>query len=257
MAKTKVNLNKTLYSTFEILEEAKKIYHINTNDADLKMRRKIQRFIKDKNYPNYSKNRKTLIRREDVYDLLYDEKMIKYFGKIGSKNFNYQTNDELLHDEKAELNSLRNNLFDSWEKAGLSQEEGFAIEADKVTDREYLRADELIFLKRKGLTLKSDLSDEEAELIQLYNENLDKFNYQEKHIKEMFNKKKLEIMITALFDKEFVIDEDRLLMDITNYVRCGESSCGNDDPSVRRSYLQLQNPKSYFHKKKKNNPNRA
>lgn len=257
MAKTKVNLNKTLYSTFEILEEAKKIYHINTNDADLKMRRKIQRFIKNKNYSNYSKNRKTLIRREDVYDLLYDEKMIKYFGKIGSKNFNYQTNDELLHDEKAELNSLRNNLFDSWEKAGLSQEEGFAIEADKVTNREYLRADELIFLKRKGLTLKSDLSDEEAELIQQYNEHLDKFNYQEKRIKELFDKKKLEIMITALFDKEFVIDEDRLLKDITNYVRTGESSGNGDDPSVRRSYMQLQNPKSYCHKKKKNNPNRA
>ena len=66
MAKTKVNLNKTLYSTFEILEEAKKIYHINTNKADSKMRRQIQRFIENKNYSNYSKNRKTLISRQDV-----------------------------------------------------------------------------------------------------------------------------------------------------------------------------------------------
>lgn len=63
-------------------------------------------------------------------------------------------------------------------------------------------------------------------------------------------KKKLEIMITALFNKKFTLDENKLREDVSNFVRSGKFSCGNEDPRIRRSYLRLQNYNEYFHKKK-------
>lgn len=250
MAKTKEILNKTTYSTAEILEAAKIIFHIESKKYDSRSIRQIQRYVNKKNFSNYSNNNKGSYSKKDVQKLLYDDEMIKYFGKFGNKNLNYQTNDELIYEEQVELKEREDYILEQQKKAGLTCDEATYLVFDLANEHKYLQIDELIALQKTGLVLKSNLSDEEKYILELYNKNREEFEYQEKQIEEIFNRKKLEIMITALFDREFIFDESKLKEDISNYVRSGKFSCGTNNPKIRRSFLRLQNPKEYFHKKK-------
>lgn len=263
MPKMKDLRNEGLYSTRDIVEKAKKIYKIDFNYDDDAMQRQVQRYFgkkHNKSEKNKSKGKGRYYSTEQVDALLSDEKYIEYFQKISDKKnkHRHRSNEELILEQKAELNNKKEELFKLWEKAGLTDEEGNYLEFDKFNQRKYLQADELVFLNRKGMTLREDLSDEEKEMLIMFERLQQEDEFETKKVEEIFTQKKLEMMITALFNKQFTLDEEMLHNDINNWVRGGEYSSNTyilngEAPSqeVRRSFLRLQNINNYVAEKKK------
>lgn len=252
-----------LYNNENILEELKDIYNITSTYSDASMIRKIQRRMREKEFDKAPKSKENAhyYTRDVVEEVLADEDIVKYFGSIRSKKGTYKTNAQLFYEQREELEDRRDQLFKLWEDVGLTEEEGKYLEVDKITNKEYLRADELEFLKKKGMTLRADISDEEKASLDGYNQFLQRREHESEKIDEIFHQKKLEIMITAIFNEHFTLDEEQLYKDIKNSVSGGKyDSVGSTKrkdgktviPSqpVRRSYLRLQNGKNYVHKKK-------
>lgn len=263
MPKMKDLRNEGLYSTRDIVEKAKKIYKIDFNYDDGAMQRQVQRYCNNKynkSEKNKNKGKGRYYSTEQVDALLSDEKYIEYFQKISDKKnkHRHKSNEELILEQKAELNEKKEELFKLWEKAGLTYEEGNYLGFDRFNQRKYLQPDELVFLNRRGMTLIEDLSDEEKETLTWFEECQQKDEFQTKKVEEVFTQKKLEIMITTLFNKQFTLDEEMLHNDINNWVRGGEYSSdtyivNGEAPSqeVRRSFLRLQNINNYVTEKKK------
>lgn len=179
----------------------------------------------------------------DVQHFKQEPEIIKYFEEKSQKRPDMLSNKTLI---KMYFGEIKNKLRSEWKNAGLSEQEGLIIEVDKLHEQKYLRADEMIFLNSNGFSLngltmrnsvwrkaKSEfysvptLSDsrkkkEVGELLEWYNRSLLIEEEQEKQIEKMFREKKLEIMITAIFNEKFILNEDRLKQDITNYVKGGE-----------------------------------
>ncbi|MCC0643527.1 hypothetical protein [Clostridioides sp. ZZV14-6150] len=105
--------------------------------------------------------------------------------------------------------------------------------------------------------LRSDLSDEDKETLKLYETFLRQSESEEREIERLFQQTKLEIMITALFNEQFSLNEELLMKDIKNYVRGGEYTAidayqaKSQEMVVRRSYLRLKKKKGYVQKKRK------
>lgn len=265
MAKSADLREQGFFSIDNILETVIIIYRIRDKDKRLiaNIRREIQRYMKDKPFEQPIKQRgSTHYFKQDVIDeMLCDKAMINYFEKTSGHSRSYKTNLELAYERQSELKEVEKVLSEKWEKVGLTEEEGKQLEIDKITQKEYLTVDELLFLNLKGLVLRSSLSEEEKSLLAWYHQQEAADEAETKQVEELFYRKKLEIMITALFEQYFTLDERKLKNDINNYVRGGESSVivtydgsiNNNLPeqTVTRSNLRLQNNKNYYKKREK------
>lgn len=261
MPKMKDLRKEGLFSTPNILEEVKRIYKITAEYEDKSIKRHIQRFFKEHHISFVQIGNGRYYKRKAVDSYLSNEKTIKHFNYITSKNLEIKTDEALMIERKAELDEKRRELYESWKKAGLTVEEGKFLEIDKITRKEYLTVDELLYLDKKGLVLKSDLNNEETEDLRQYYIMAQQSEREDKEIEEIFHKKKIEIMITALFNEHFILDEKTLHNDISLYVRGGENSIvyteyglmNEDkipDQSVTRANLRLQDINNYIIVKK-------
>ena len=262
MAKTKDLCDKGLYRTTDILKIAKKMYHITSDDFDQSMMRKIQRYLKDYGIKKDPRSTKTgfYYQKSDIDSLLSDKKMRGYFEKTKNSHTKYKTNAELLQIQQAELKQKEDSLRNLWQKVGISPDEGMFLEIDRLTDHNYVRPDELEYLEKKGMTLLKDLTDDERSLLVDYNHFLQRNDAESEQIEILFHQKKIELMITALFNEHYKLDETLLYKDIINYIRGGKydstnNGCIYDDgnissQTIRRSYLRLKEGHDYIHKKK-------
>ena len=73
------------------------------------------------------------------------------------------------------------------------------LNVDSVTERNYLRVDELEWLDKKGICKRAELSSEDKRLLYRYEQHLKASPIQEKEVEDRYRQKKLEIMISALF----------------------------------------------------------
>lgn len=262
MAKTKDLCDEGLYRTTDILKIAKKMYHITSDDFDQSMMRKIQRYLKDYGIKKDPHSTKTgfYYKKSDIDSLLSDKKMRGYFEKTKNSHTKYKTNAELLQIQQAELKQKEDSLRNLWQKVGISPDEGMFLEIDRLTDHNYVRPDELEYLGKKGMTLLKDLTDDERSLLVDYNHFLQRNDAESEQIEILFHQKKIELMITALFNEHYKLDETLLYKDIINYIRGGKydstnNGCIYDDGNIssqiiRRSYLRLKEGHDYIHKKK-------
>lgn len=125
------------------------------------------------------------------------------------------------------------------------------------------------------------MTKEQLESLEHLREFQEQSKYEEEHIEQLFKQKKLEIMITALFNERFELDSKRLYEDIKTCVRehgdidgivsinpesyereflnpfseniDDEIMSGKINLEPRRSYLRLQDAHSYYTKKEDNN----
>lgn len=131
------------------------------------------------------------------------------------------------------------------------------LDVDRFGLKEYVTADELVILKKEGMHLRAELSDEDKETLTLYETFSSRNESEEREIERLFEQTKLEIMITALFNERFSLNEELLMKDIKNHVRGGEYSSldayqgTSQNMVVRRSYLRLKKKKGYVHRKGK------
>ena len=247
--------------------EVKQIYSISNNDTDQALRHYIQRFFteycKETGYKPeefQQKGNALYYNRLAKEAFLTDPKVIKHFERIKTKSTSYSKNIQVAYGEKAEFDKARQALKSKWEKAGLTDEEGNQLEFDKQTRKEFLTVDELLFLGLKGMIKKSSLSEIDKEILNWFHEQEMIEETENKHIEQLFYLKKLEIMISAIFNEKYKLNEKKLRADIMNVVRGGDYSVlftqngyiedQAPEQVVRRSYLDLQSYKKYYEKKK-------
>lgn len=246
---------------FEKLKECYKIPRIDKREQDVIIR-KLQRDLK-KLEPNPQKGNKHTYYypKQIVEEYLDSAKTFRYF-RNRYKTGNYKPNNLLIAEEKEELNQQERAIYTLWEEVGLTTEEGNFLQFDQFNQKEYLRPDELKQLGKKGLVPRDSLTDEEIEDLSLYDYVLRTNQAEEKRINHLFQKKKMEIMLTALFNQYFVLDEDLLKKDISNYVHMGKFDMIEDEAKeekslkskrnhapARRSFEKLQNASNYYKKK--------
>ncbi|HGM3506446.1 TPA: hypothetical protein ACKOR7_001012 [Clostridioides difficile] len=244
----------------DILEHAKEEYGIVTDFDDTNNIRHIQRYMNDNKKPYVlvkGKGKARYYTWADVDDYFNDAKVEHYYRKVAGKDLTYTTNKEIQFEQEQKFESFREERCKLLKKAGLTEADGNYFDVDRFGLKEYVTAAELVILKKKGMHLKADLSDEDKETLKLYETFLRQSESEEKEIERLFQQTKLEIMITALFNEHFSLNEELLMKDIKNYVRGGEYSPidayqGNSQEMVvRRSYLRLKKKKGYVQKKRK------
>lgn len=266
MAKSKDCNEPDEFSTEDILKKIKSHYHIEHTLEDNNLRRMIQRFMKDnKVNRNRGKGHAYCYKLTVIEELLEDKKIITHCRKISGKNGTYQTNHMVLQEQKEELDAIQNMIVQLQESVGVTPEEAMILDLDKATDQIYLSVDELKLFNdnnivKKGLCLKEDLSNDEKEFLNDYQNHLRSEDYTEKKIEQLFHEKKLELMITALFENQgFTLDEALLRTDISSFLRGGKYTATfnsvdldlkEPSPIERRSFLRLKQGKGYVRKKK-------
>lgn len=247
-------------TTEDILNRAKDEYGIVTDLEDTNNIRHIQRYM-SKNAKPYvlvkGKGKARYYRWSDVEDYFNDVKTERYYRKISEKDLTYTTNKEVLFEQQEQLEANKEEHRKLFKKVGLTEAEGNFLDADRFGLQEYVQADELEILKKRGMHLRSELSEEDMETLRQYHIFLAKSEREEQEIDRLFHQTKLEIMISALFNERFSLNEELLMNDIKNYVRGGEYSTIQRDnaksPSmaVRRSYLRFKKQKGYVQKRSK------
>lgn len=256
MPKRKDLRHKGLYSTENIRDEVKKIYNITYQCNDKTIMRHIQRYMVN-HHKSSPPNAIGYYERKVVDSYLSNKQTKEHFNKIISGNIDYKSDEALMLERKSELDKNKNELYGLWEKAGLTKEEGNLLEIDKITRKEYLTVEELLYLDKKGLVLKSDLTNEETKYLKLHEQMKQQSKNEEKEIQELFYRKKIEIMITALFNEYYTLNEEDLYNDISLYVHGGGNSIvytengttNNEhipDQEVSRANSRLQDINNYF-----------
>lgn len=247
---------KAKYEVKDILAEAKKVFGLITydyatdTDSDSRIIRNIQRYTKNNMTPISSHGRTKYYSREQVEQILYSDKGLhKYFlalAKEGAvkefeislksnREYQYQINESLDESTLAFENRL----------AGLNLDlsDYFLLMEDATTEHEYLTLDELELLDKKGLFLRTNLSETEKETLAVKEEMTLLQSKQKAAIKESFQNKKLEIMITALFSREFELDEKLFLSDLINEYEAAELA--SPEPEMLRSIDRLKDFRYY------------
>ena len=279
MAKSKDRTAEGLYSIKDILKEAKSRFHITYNCDDEAMKQKIHRTAKNYKMVEvdgcYYYDRGTV---ETILDELYT-----YFHK----RMDAQDSDvaidkpshEIIKENVDQLEKQEELLQKRLNKVGLTRDDYNTLMLDRASNtNNYVTLEEMEFLGLTGLVERSELTEEDTALLECFYQSQQSDRLKEERIKQLYQQKKLEIMITALFNEKFELDASKLHEDITNYVQQGENVFGittfNEetgeyeylnpfsddigtrqmdgslDLSGRKSYLRLQDSRFYYTKKK-------
>lgn len=208
-----------------------------------------------------------------------EKPIIEYYERYTNNSIEILSNETLI---RLYYNNISETIKKEWEQAGLSEQEGLLLEVDKIGQKKYLRADEMIFLQDNGFALSgitlrqsvwqnakpdffssqnisnSKKQSEVNELLEWYNQSKLIEKEQEIEIERMYSNKVHDIMLSALFDMFFSIDRELLKNDIRNYIKYGLHDTivtkngailedGNQE--VTRAYLRLQKNASYYSQK--------
>lgn len=247
---------KQKYSVKDIIREAKYSFGLDTYsyqftaDNDERIKRKIQRYTKKNMTPISTKGRTKFYSLEQVEQMLYSDKGLhNYFvslakeGKTKGYEIRLKSDKEYNHQisETIDENMLTDDEF--LQISVVDSSDFPARETDSLTNTKYLTLEEARHLNKKDLFLREDLTEEEVcELLSFYS-----FKKLEEEIKnkakELFQQKKLEIMLTALFNEKFKLDEDLLSSDARNF--CEISYVGVPEPGMLRSSDRLKDFRYY------------
>lgn len=219
---------KEVLSVTDIINEIGINYGVDIKDIEKDnngcIRRQIQRILKDKpdvenSYEKRKQNQARYFSRKIVDDMFGSKEFQEYIKKQIKKNPTYNSNIELLYERIRAFDRMQEEMHKLWESVGLTEEEGKYLELDKVTEKKYLRADELEVLQRKGLQLREELPEEDKKTLKEYEIFLLESESKEKEIERFYREKKMEIMISTLFNEHYSLDEEKLRNDIENYVQ--------------------------------------
>lgn len=253
---------KEKYDVKDILKMAKYSFGLDTysyplsEDDDERIKRNIQRYTKKNVTPISVKGRTKYYSLKQVEQILYsDEGLHKYFVSLAkesaTKEFEVRLKSDKEYDhlanEEMQNNSL--DLFDRLEKLELNISNFLELVDDDLHDKMFLTIEELEFLDKKGLVLRDSLTENEFDSLMFYYEREKEEKEITSRIKEMFPQKKLEIMITALFNEKFKLDEDLLLSDISN--SCWSVTYPIPEPEMFRSMDRLKDFRYYCQPRKK------
>ncbi len=300
MAKAKDRKSVGYYTIKDILKEAKARFKIKGSYDDVAIDQYIRRTISKIEQPTVFIDEKRI-----QFESLHDDKKKRYskkphyytrnavevvldkmydylYGKKADKSLFDKSVQKLIKDNVEEFKAQDKQLQQRIKRAGLSLEEYYTLQNDKAFGvNELVSLDELEHLGLKGLIFREDLTKEQLESLEHLREFEEQSKYEEEHIEQLFKQKKLEIMITALFNERFELDSKRLYEDIKTCVRehgdidgivsinpesyereflnpfseniDDEIMSGKINLEPRRSYLRLQDAHSYYTKKEDNN----
>lgn len=226
-----------LYSIPDILHEIKRFYKITTSIDDDALKKYIRRYINN-NLP--SDKTISYVPKKFLDKFFTDEKVKKHLVKVSERNIEY-TNSELLEfEEEAYISQAIDDYDEKLIKANISPEDEtvmFYDEADEA--HRYLTVDELLAVNRKGLTRINELTPAEYDMLEDYRNDIVYEQETNARIASILKDKKLEIMITALFEDKFILLEEQLKEDISNHIRTHDLM----------SEHQLKDIHNYFAKK--------
>lgn len=223
--------NGELYSTLGIT-----VYVLKALGIDVSKFKITSDFAADKRYVSRFLKKKDIKPQKIIGDIFYysldvaylilkDEKAIKKFKDRNEKYIEKYNNLESLTKQAKMNKKITESLTAECKKVGLKESDTGLIHINRMNGGDLLYVDELSFLEKKGFVHKSDLTDKERAELDGYNKAIESMKREEEQIQKIFKEKRLEIMITALFEKfcpEFSINEQLLLEDISNSVRAGE-----------------------------------
>lgn len=251
MAENKGYSNNKTIKMSQIVEEAEKIFGFKATLKQIQaIRRKLQRDFLQMNYP----------RNNGGYDEFYvksylnKERTIKYFQKFRKNKPEYRNTDFLLNESEIILNEINTNQYK------LAEKVGFVNENKEITldysiactySNKYLTPQEMLWLNKKGkLFLRAELT--EIEIIEL--EQYWRITNEDKEIEKEFLEAKTALMLEALFNQSFELDEDKLKKDIANKVHCYSlplDSQVDSTASIMRSIERLKDYRNYYTKRNK------
>ena len=279
MAQHKDYRNQGIYTVSQLVELTLNGYKIKLEGSKFKNACDRLRTILTENGikgqidPNQFNNTFYYKRNKKIDKVLTGEEFKKYLEKLTKNNdLNNPNTDSMLW--KNRINSIKTVKKERKalrEKLELSKEEARFLDLDKITEKQYLRMDEMEFLNKKGLVLRDSLNDEELENLEAYNRYQMQYEAEEERAEQLFQQKRLEFMVTALFNQSFILDEKKLREDIGTFVHSGEGDNAlvtkieviDDDGSVikrkidvdidvSRAYTGITNPEylcNYVHKR--------
>lgn len=264
MANHKDYRNKGIYTVSNLVELSLSYFKIDLDGSKFKNAcDKLRTILKDngiqgQNDPKQNNNTYYYKRNKEIDEIITGKEFKKYLEKITQNyNLNTRNTDRMLLEKQIEsMDTLKKDREVLMKKLELSEEDTLFLDADKVTKRQYLQMDELDFLNKKGLVLRDSLNDEETENLNFHNYCKMTFESEEKEAEELFLQKKLELMITALFNQKFILDEKKLREDIGLWVHSGKTEYSTiaklngkiieADMSPTKAYLGVNNPEYMY-----------
>lgn len=220
-----------LYSTagivfyiFELLKYDTNEFN-NVNDI-LTDKKCVSKFFKEKNIEPAKVIDRSFFYTEEALQLIINDKNIMEHFKSRKNSLIKYKNLEAYKKRNERVKKVRASAYTNvdYNEVGLTQKDVSLIEADKFSGGDLLSVNELKFLNKKGFIHKSDLSIKEKRDLELYNNTLCQIEAEDKEIEKLFREKKLEIMITKMFERvcpDLDINESLLKDDIDLLVRGG------------------------------------
>lgn len=220
-----------LYSTAGIVFYIFELLKYDTNEFNtvndiLSDKKTVAKFFKDNNIEPAKKIDRTYFYTEDDLKLLVGNKdMMKHF-KSRKENLIKYKNLEAYKQQSEKSRKARASAHTDvdYTEVGLTRKDVDLIEADKYSGGDLLNIEELKFLGKKGFVHKSDLSIKEKRDLEIFNNTLSRIESEDTEIDKLFRAKKLEIMITKIFERicpDLDVDEKLLKDDIDLLVRGG------------------------------------
>ena len=265
-----------LYSTAGIVFHIFELLKYDTNEFNnvndiLTDKKCVSRFFKENNIePAKRIDRTYFYTEEDLKLLVRDKNIMAHFKSRKDSLIKYK-NLEAYKRQNAKSKKARVsvNTDIDYTDVGLTQKDVDLIEADKFSGGDLLSVRELKFLNKKGFVHKSDLSIKEKRDLEIYNNTLFQVEAEDKEIDKLFREKRLEIMITKMFERvcpDLDIDNKLLKEDIDLLVRGGlyqtetdsfmERNTSDNDiekQAIEQSQMRLETKRfadSYIVKKK-------
>ena len=258
------------YTVRQILEDLIYDYHIDTKKEDKKkLENRLAELIRKGGYKG-ERLKEYKIKGNVIYynvdekeAIMEDSKIVKYFEKKGKipkiYKSDYEIQKQLNRDSELakELSQARR------EAAGLTEQDERTIQYVNAAQGEhfYLTADELSYLGLSGFVKTSELDVEDKEALEKYYEIENSHSIIKEKRERFFEKMKFEIMLTALFEEKFELNEDLLLADIGNFFIFYDMDLNSytDDalqhPNTKRYKRSverlLHEKKNYYSRKKK------
>lgn len=228
MAKSKDRRSEGLFSFNDIMNEAKSAFHISENNTDEAINRQIRRTVKEK-YKTTMIDGTYYVDRHTLECVLLD--LDSYFSGIVSETDKKKyaigkSVEETIQDHVSEIKHEDEKLKSQLSEAGITKDDYMMLLSDEATLGEYVTLDELLYLGLKGIIRREDLTEEQLDELEWREAEIEAEQYENEEIEELFQRKKYEIMLEALFYERFELDTEALRNDITAYIRHGKEIRG-------------------------------
>jgi len=241
---------KGYYTVKQILEELIYDYNIDTKKEDKKiLENRLTELIRQGDYKGKRlegykiKGNVVYYNKDEKESIMEDPKVVRYFQKKGKVPKSYKTDYEIQKQLNRDSELAKELSQARREAAGLTEQDERMIQYVNAAQGEhfYLTADELSYLGLSGFVKTSELDVEDKEALEKYYEIEQSHALLLEKREKFFEKMKFEIMLTALFEEKFELNEDLLQADIGNFFIFYDMDKGKFSDEV----LQHPNTKRY------------